>query len=92
MPLRYKNMVKQWIPKEFPPLETDFSVKNRTYRIAPSTLHGMGIFSMDGITVKYNTITEFVDYVGSCYDYSDWMWLVQYMRSMQRNVLTVNYI
>jgi hypothetical protein len=92
VPLRYKHLVKQWVPKELPPLDTDFIVNNRTYRIAPSSLHGLGLFSMDGITVKYNTVTELMDYVRPCYNYNDWMWLVRYMRSMQRYALAANYI
>jgi hypothetical protein len=79
VPLRYKHLVKQWVPKELPPIDFDFVVNNRTYHIAPSSLHGLGIFSMDGIIVKYNTVTELMDYVGPCYNYNDWMWLVWYM-------------
>ena len=63
-----------------------------TYRIAPSSLHGLGLFSMDVIIVKYNTVTELMDYVGPCYNYNDWMRLVRYMRSMQRYALAANYI
>jgi hypothetical protein len=91
VPLRYKHLVK-WVPKELPLLDTDFIVNNRTYRIAPSSLHGLGLFSMDGIIVKYNTVTELMDYVGPCYNYNDWMWVVRYMRSMRRYALTTNYI
>ena len=74
--LKYKNMVKQWVPKEFPILYIDFIVNNRMYDTAPSSLHGLGLFSMDGIIVKYNTVTKLIDYVGPCYNYNDWMWLV----------------
>ena len=56
VPIRYNHLVKQWVPKELPPIYVDFVVNNRTYRIAPSSLHGLGIFSMDGIIVKYNTV------------------------------------
>ena len=52
VPLKYKNMVKQWVPKELTPLDTDIIVNNMTYRIAPSSLHGLGLFSMDGMIVK----------------------------------------
>jgi len=52
VPLMYKHLMKQWVPKELPPLDTDFIVNNRTYHIAPSSLHGMGLFSMDGKIVK----------------------------------------
>jgi hypothetical protein len=82
VPLRYKHLVKQWVPKELPPIDVDFVVNNRTYCIAPSSLHGLRIFSMDGIIVKYNTVTELMDYVGLCYNYNDWMRLVRYIRSM----------
>jgi hypothetical protein len=76
VPLRYKHLVKQWVPKELPPIDVDFVVNNRTYCIAPSSLHGLEIFSMDGIIVKYNTVNELMDYVGPCYNYNDWMRLV----------------
>jgi hypothetical protein len=92
VPLRYKQLVKQLVPKELPPIDVDFVVNNRTHPIAPSSLHGLGLFSMDGIIVKYNIITELMDYVGSCYNYNDWMRLVRYMRSMRRYALTRNYI
>jgi hypothetical protein len=92
VPLRYKHLVKQWVLKELPLLDTDFIVNNRTYHIAPSSLHGLGLFSMDGIIVKYNTVTKFMDYVRSCYNYNDWMRVVWYMRSMQRYALAANYI
>jgi hypothetical protein len=79
VPLKYNNLVKQWVPKELPPIDVDFIVNNRTYRIAPSSLHGLGLFFMDGIIVKYNTVNKLMDYDGLCYNYSDWMWLVQYI-------------
>jgi hypothetical protein len=82
VPLRYKNLVKQWVPKELPLIDVDFIVNNITYRIAPSSLHGLGLFSMDGITLKYNTIIELMEYVEPCYNYNDWMWLARYMRSL----------
>jgi hypothetical protein len=92
VPLRYKHLVKQWVPKELPPIYVDFIVNNRTYRIAPSSTHGLGLFSMDEITIKYNTVTELMDYVRPCYNYNDWMWLVWYMRNMRRYAFTPNYI
>ena len=92
VPPRYQHLVKQWVPEELPPLDTDFSVKNRMYRIAPSSLHGLGLFSMDGITIKYNIVIELMDYVGPCYNYNDSMWMIWYMRSMWRYALVANYI
>jgi hypothetical protein len=65
IPLMYRHLVKQWVPKELPPIDVDI-VNNRTYHIAPSSLHGLGIFSMDGIIVKYNIVTELMDYVRPC--------------------------
>jgi len=32
LPLRYKHMVQQWVPKELPPIDVDFVFNNRTYR------------------------------------------------------------
>jgi hypothetical protein len=47
---------------------------------------------MDEIIVKYNKVTELMDYVGPCYKYNDWISLVWYMRSMWRYALASNYI
>ena len=41
VPLRYKHLVKQWIPKDLPQLNIYFFVNERIYRIAPSSLHGL---------------------------------------------------
>lgn len=49
MPLRYKRLLKQCVPKELPPIDIDFCVNERIYLIAPSSLHGLGLFSMDNI-------------------------------------------
>ena len=70
VPLRYNHLVKKWVPKELSPIDVDFIVNNRTYRIAPSSLHGLGIFSMDEIIVKYNTVTKLMDYFRLCYNYN----------------------
>ena len=77
--LMYKHLVKQWVPKEVPPIDVDFIVNNKAYHIAPSSLHGLGLFSMDGIILKYNIVTKLMDYVRSCYNYNDWMRLILYM-------------
>ena len=42
VPLRYKHLVKQWVPKELLPIDVDFIVNNRTYHIAPSSLAWLG--------------------------------------------------
>ena len=47
---------------------------------------------MDGIKVGYGRCTKLMEYVGPCYNYSDWMRLVQYTRSMHRYGLSSNYI
>ena len=45
VPLRYQHLVKQWVPSDLPKLNTDFCVNERIYRIAPSSLHGLGFFA-----------------------------------------------
>ena len=57
VPLRYRHLVKQWVPKDLPPLNTDFCMNERIFRIAPSSLHGLGLFCMDGIKVGYDRCT-----------------------------------
>ena len=64
VPLRYKHLVKEWIPKDIPQLNTIFFVNERIYRIAQSSLHGLGLFCMDGKTVSYDICTELMDYDG----------------------------
>ena len=58
VPLRYKHLVKQWVPRDLPQVNTDFCVNERIYRIAPSSLHGLGLFCMDDIKVGYNRCTK----------------------------------
>jgi hypothetical protein len=55
-PLRYKHIVKQWVPKDIPEINIVFFVNERIYQIAPSSLHGLGLFSMDGIKVYYDRL------------------------------------
>jgi hypothetical protein len=69
-PLRYKHLVQRWAPKELPKVDTDFFIGGRMYRIVPSSLHGLGLFFMDGIKVVYGTITELMEYVGPLYKYN----------------------
>ena len=61
------------------------------YCIAPLSLHGLGLFSMDGIKVGYGTVTELMEYVGPLYKYNHWLMLVRYMQSMRR-YRAANYI
>ena len=77
-PFRYIHLVKRWIPKEIPQVDTNFFISGRMYHIAPSSLHGLGIFSMDGIKVGYGTVTELMEYVGPLYKYNHWLMMVQY--------------
>ena len=49
VPLRYKHLVKQWVPRDLPQVNTDFCVNERISRIAPSSLHGLGLFCMENI-------------------------------------------
>jgi hypothetical protein len=69
-PLRYKNLVQRWAPKEIPKVDIDFFIGGRMYHIAPSSLHGLGLFSMDGIKVGYDTVTELMEYVEPLYKYN----------------------
>ena len=90
--MRYKHLLKQWAPKELPELDTDFCVNERMYHIAPSSIHGLGLFSMENIKVKYGELVELFEYVGPCYTYGVWLRLVQYMPSMRRYTLVANFI
>ena len=56
VPLRYTHLQKEWVSKELPPVNTNFSINERIYHIAPSSLHGLGIFSMDDIKICYNKV------------------------------------
>ena len=51
--LRYQHLVKQWVPRDLLQVNTDFFVNERIYRIALSSLHGLGLFCMDDINVGY---------------------------------------
>lgn len=42
--------------------------------------------------VTYNTIVEFLDYVGPYYNYNNCMWIVQLKKTMCRYALSENYI
>jgi hypothetical protein len=57
-------------------VDTYFFISGRMYHIAPSSLHGLGLFSMDGIKVGYGTVTELMEYVGPLYKYNHWLMLV----------------
>ena len=57
VPLRYQHLVKQWVPSDLPKVNTDFCVNERIYRIASSSLHGLGLFCMDDIKVGYGRCT-----------------------------------
>lgn len=90
VPFRYKQLQKQWVPDELPPINTNFCLGERIYHIKPSSLHGLVLYSMDGIKVSYNEVIELMEYVGPCYDYSSWMQIVRYKNSMCRYALAEN--
>jgi hypothetical protein len=73
-------------------VDIDFFINGRMYRIAPSSLHGLGLFSMDDIKVRYGTVNELMEYVRPLYKYNHWLMLVRYTRSMQRYRVAANYI
>ena len=90
--LRYIHLVKWWIPKELPQVDKYFFLNWRIYLIAPSSLHGLGLFFMNGIMVKYGTEIELIEYVWPGYKYNDWLLLVWYTLSMRRYRVAANYI
>ena len=47
VPLRYQHLVKQRVPSDRPKVNSNFCVNERIYRIAPSSLHGLGLFCME---------------------------------------------
>ena len=57
VPLRYKHPVKQLVPKDISELNTDFCVNEKIYRTVSLSLHGLGLFCMDGIKVSYDRYT-----------------------------------
>ena len=57
VPLRNICLVKQWVPRDLPQVNTDFCVNERINRIAPSSLHGLGLFCMDDINIGYDRCT-----------------------------------
>ena len=71
--------MKRWIPKDLPQVNIDLCLNERIYQIATSSLHGLVLFSMDGIKVCDNGLDKLIKYVGPYYIYKDWMQLVQYM-------------
>ena len=70
VPLRYKHLVKQWVTRDVPKVNIDFCVNERIYINSPSSLHGLGLFCMDGIKVGYGRCTQLMEYVGPFYNYS----------------------
>jgi hypothetical protein len=42
---------------------------------------------MDGIKVSYKNVVELMEYVGHCYDYSNWMHIVRYKKCIFRYAL-----
>ena len=91
-PLRYRHLVQWWVPNKLPQVDTNFFINGGMYHIAPLSLHGLGLFSMDGIKVSYGTVIEFMEYVRPLYRYNNWLILVQYTRSMRRYGVAANYI
>ena len=73
VPLRYTHLQKESELKELPPININFCVNERIYHIAPSSLHDLGLFSMDGIKVSYKKVVQLMEYVGPCYNYNNWM-------------------
>jgi hypothetical protein len=68
VPSRYTHILKMLKPKQLPQLDTDFCVNERIYHITPSSIHGLGLFSMDGIQIKYGKVSKLMEYVKPCYN------------------------
>lgn len=47
---------------------------------------------MNGIKINYNKVVELMEYVGPCYSYIIWMWIVQCKTSMHRYASSSNYL
>ena len=47
---------------------------------------------MDDIKGSYKKDVELMEYVRPCYDYSSWMQILRYKKSMARHALGTNYI
>ena len=54
VPLRYQHLHKHWVPKELPPINTNFCVEEKIY----------------GLKVSYNKVVKLIEYRRSCYNYS----------------------
>jgi hypothetical protein len=74
--------LNRWLPKDLPEINTNVFVNERIYQIAPSSLHGLGLFSMDGMKVFCDGLTELIEYVGPYYIYKYWIRIIQYTKSM----------
>ena len=64
VPLKYRPYVKNWEPSPFPKINIDFCIDGRRYRISPSSLHGLWLFSIYGVNFPYKCEVELMDYVG----------------------------
>ena len=67
-------------------------MNERIYRIATSSLHGLGLFCMDVIKVGYDRCTKLMEYVVPYCNNRDWMQLVQYTLSMHIYRFYGNYL
>lgn len=69
VPPRYKHIVEGWELEKILKLDTDFCLNKRIYQIFSPSLHGLRLFSMDGIKVKYGGVNELMEYAMPCYRY-----------------------
>ena len=66
IPFQYTHIEKEWVTNELPPIITNFCVNERIYHIATSSLHGLGIFSMNEIKACSKKVVEMMKYVIPC--------------------------
>ena len=57
------------VPKDLNQVNIDFFLNERIYLIAPSSLHGLELFSMDGIKICDGGLDELMEYVKPFYIY-----------------------
>lgn len=68
VPFKYKHYAKNWEPSTLPEVNTDFCIDGRW--IDPSSRHGLGLFSMDGLNIPYKNMVDLMEYVGPMYEYN----------------------
>ena len=77
--LGWKHLVNGWEPKQFLELDIDFRLNEIIYRNVPSSIHGIGLFSMDGIHAKYKGGFYLMECLGPYHSYGFWTKMDEYI-------------